>query len=179
MPPVLETAAEEATLQRKKSPLDLLKEWAIPGLIAGIVLFFAGRFGRRWASRVGVWREQRRNSKTESEAAYFEKFRAACLSDDEAGAMRSLISWLDRIAPDRRTPLRLLLEAGDTELTQRVRQLEARLFADSGNGSHGDAGSGRKLYQAVARFRKHSSFTKGTVKFSRRALLPALNPGTK
>ena len=72
------------------------------------------------------------------------------MSDDEADAMRSLISWLDRIAPDRRAPLQLLFEAGDTELTQGVRQLEARLFANAGNGSHGDAGSGKKLYQAVA-----------------------------
>ena len=178
LPPVLETAAEEATLQRKKSPLDLLKEWAVPGLVAGIVLFFTVRFGSRWAGRVGVWREERRKIKTESEAAYFEKFHKACLSDDEADAMRSLISWLDRIAPDRRAPLQLLFEAGDTELTQGVRQLEARLFANAGNGSHGDAGSGKKLYQAVARFRKNSDFTKSTGK-TRQALLPDLNPGTK
>jgi len=70
------------------------------------------------------------------------------------------------------------LQAGDTELTQRVRQLEARLFANSGNGSHGDTASGRKLYQAVARFRKNSDFTKSTGK-TRQALLPDLNPGTK
>ncbi len=101
------------------------------------------------------------------------------MSDDEVGAMRSLISRLDGIAPDKRAPLQLLLEAGDTELTQGIRQLETRLFANSGNGIHGDAGSGRKLYQAVARFRKNSSFTKGTVKFGRQALLPNLNPGTK
>ena len=67
------------------------------------------------------------------------------MSDDEVGAMRSLISRLDGIAPDKRAPLQLLLEAGDTELTQGIRQLETRLFANSGNGIHGDAGSGRKL----------------------------------
>ena len=177
LPPALETEVEEAATLQKKSLVDLLKEWSVPGLVSGILLFFGVRFGRRWARRVGIWQEERRKIKTESEAAYFENFRKACLSDDEAGAMRSLISWLDRIAPDRRAPLQLLLEAGETELTQRVRQLETRLFANSGNGSHDDTGSGRKLYQAVARFRKHSSFTKGAVKFGRQTLLPDLNPG--
>ena len=100
------------------------------------------------------------------------------MSDDEVGAMRSLISRLDGIAPDKRAPLQLLLEAGDTELTQGIRQQETRLFANSGNGSHGDAGSGRKLYQAVARFRNNSYSKKSTGK-TRQALLPDLNPGTK
>jgi len=76
------------------------------------------------------------------------------LSDDEVGAMRSLISRLDGIAPDKRAPLQLLLEAGDTELTQGIRQLETRLFANSRNGIHGDAGPGGSSTRRLRAFER-------------------------
>ncbi len=178
LPPLLETDVEKATLQRKKSPLDLLKEWAIPGLVAGILLLVGIRYGGSWIGRLQTWREERRTIMADSEAVYFENFRKPCLANDPVGAMRDLVFWLNRIATDGPASLQQLVELGDSELKTEIKSLESRLFGNSGNSAgQNDPWSGRNIYHAVKHFRKRSQRGKGTRKSHKNALLPDLNPG--
>jgi len=178
IPPALEATMDPAPVAKEKSLTETLRQWFLPGLLVALVLFVSARFGRRWVHHVAVRRKARRALEAESEAAYFRKFQSACMKNDEAGTMRSLVRWLDRFAPDQRAPLQLLLDAGDAELTQGIRTLEARLYDQSKRDLQREEWTGRKLYPVVVRFRNKNTQTRDSSGSGKEASLPELNPAS-
>ncbi|UCC99763.1 MAG: BatD family protein [Phycisphaerales bacterium] len=90
----------------------------------------------------------------ESEKAYFQHFRQACLANDPQAALRTLLAWLDRQSEfSGVTTLEDFAgQVGYTELSRLINDLHARLFGKDVNVSL--SWSGEDLARAVARARR-------------------------
>ncbi|MCZ6681355.1 MAG: hypothetical protein O7E52_29425 [Candidatus Poribacteria bacterium] len=180
LPPELQVETEEEVAEIGKSPLDVVKEWAIPVLVALALLVWGLKFRRRFVARIHVWREQARNRNANSEAAFFERFRQACMDNDPVAALRHLMFWLDRVQSenDAATIERFVNDSEDEELRLQVEYLENLLFAEK-SGQQQKDWSGRNLYSKAARARRQMRKGKKRSEARIKNSLPLLNPSAR
>ncbi len=97
-----------------------------------------------------------RARRTESEQAYFERFRQACQNNDPHTSLRTLLAWLDRqsVFYNVRTLEEFVRQTNDTELGLLIDNLYTRLFGKENKVS--GHWSGEPLARAVARARRKS-----------------------
>ncbi len=117
-----------------------------------------------------------RARRTESERAYFERFRQACQNNDPHTALRTLLAWLDRqlVFYNVRTLEEFVRQTNDTELGLLINNLYTRLFGKENKVS--GHWSGEPLAWAVARARRKSQ--KQLSKTQKDIGLCPLNPST-
>jgi len=135
------------------------------------VLALVGWIVRRHGPAIGARVAEARRLRRESEAAFFDKMLAASRRNDPHATMRALLGWVDRVTPPGQSPTvqRLLETAGDPELSEAVRGLEAALY-----GSADPAGwRGQGLARLLERARR-AGRAPGTHRSP--ALLAPLNP---
>lgn len=147
-----EDESETLVSEVRKSPLQVIKEWTIPGIVVLTLLFVLLRLRQDAVRRFRLWRQETQRRRRESEAVFFVRFRKACKANDPFGSFRHLMVWIDRFHSDSggMTLEQFLKDINDPELAKQVHRLENFLFAERPNRT---SWSGRNLYREVVNAR--------------------------
>jgi len=149
-------ATSEAPAPPPPTWRDVLRRWAPWALLAVVMIVVAAgpvwRLGQRLAARLADW--QRRRS--ESEVAYFDRFRRAAASADPIATYKGLLAWLDRCyrGPAAATVEAFVRSAEEPQLTREAEALDHRLFGEPSSRPESGSWSGRRLARLVAAARE-------------------------
>lgn len=155
------------------SPLRLVFGVLIFALIVVTGWWLYGRYYHRAKVRLVNWQHHR----TESEVAYFKRFRVACHAGDPNAAMNALVAWLDRRVESSNTATlsELCRLSPNPVLEAEIATLHKILYGQDAGQLDIEKWSGRNLYDAVSQARRTLKQRQEVGTHSIRSLAP-LNP---
>ncbi len=154
----------------------LLKKYAPVLIIVAVIVLGLGIWAWKYRQSIAERLEAYRQSRRESESAYFNRFHQACLANEPQQSFNCLIAWLERT--DRRagtvTVEQFTAQVNNPRVSQQVQELEEYLFAPEKSSTE-TQWSGLTFYQAIASIRKEWLQQQGTQQ-EQQSHLPSLNP---
>jgi hypothetical protein len=146
---------EEEIAATQKRPLDVK---SLLYLILALALLFAALwiFFIPYLKRCVAWWKRQRSIQTESEEAYFKRFRKSCNKGDPKEIMQDFLTWLDKIypGPGAATIDDFVRRADDLELQALAAGLKDELYGKSDIDESYTEWSARDFYRTVSQARK-------------------------
>ena len=140
-------------------------------IVLGLTLW-AWKYRQSIKNKLEAYRQSRR----ESESAYFNRLHQACLSNDPQQSFNCLMAWLER--SNKRSSMvtleKFTAQVSNPNVGQQVQELEQYLFSPEGSLTKGQW-SGTTFYQAIALVRKQWLQQK-PIQYKHQRRLPNLNP---
>jgi len=146
-------SAEASEAESPSSGLEVLRRWGLPAGLLVLLAWGAVTARRRYGPRVRSALEARRRERSESEVAYFGRFKDVARTGDPHATFRALVAWLDRARGPGATVSSFVADSGDEELARMVRLLDSRLYRDE-EASDPRSWSSAAFVRAVARARR-------------------------
>ena len=136
----------------------LLKKYAPVLIVVAVVILGLGLLIWKYRRALENWIEAYRQSRRESESAYFNRFHQACLSNDPLQSFNCLMAWLERTDQSvaNHTLERFTLQVNSPTVSQQVEDLEQYLFSQEqlSTDKVKNHWSGADFYKAIASMRK-------------------------
>lgn len=133
----------------------LLNKYAPILIIVTVIVMGLGLWAWKYRQSIKEWLEAYRQSRRESEPAYFHRFHQACLSNEPQHSFNCLMAWLERT--DKRSSTVTLeqftAQVNNPSIDQQVHELGQYLFSPESSSTEVQW-SGLTFYQAIASSRK-------------------------
>ncbi len=133
----------------------LLNKYAPILIIVAVIVLGLGLWAWKYRQSIENRLEAYRQSRRESESAYFHRFHQACLSNEPQHSFNCLMAWLERT--DKRsgtvTLEQFTAQVNNLSIDQQVHELEQYLFSPESSSTEVQW-SGLTFYQAIASSRK-------------------------
>ena len=133
----------------------LLNKYAPILIIVAVMIVGFGLFIWKYRQSIKNWLEAYRQSRRESESAYFHRLHQACLANEPQQSFNCLMAWLE--CTNKRsgtvTLKQFTAQVNSSSVDQQVHELEQYLF-DPEKSSTKAQWSGTTFYQAIASIRK-------------------------
>jgi hypothetical protein len=153
-----------------------LRRWGSLALFLGTLFLVLTRFIRRFGPALRERIDAAQRERSQSESAYFERFRKAAQSGDPRAAWSTLTAWLDRThrGPGAATVRGFVETASDSVLEQQVDAIDRALFGVDPPAQDAKW-SGKALARSAARSRRRKRVPSSAENMTSMQL----NPGCK
>ena len=154
----------------------LLNKYAPILIITAFIVLGLGLWAWKYRQSIKKRLEAYRQSRRESESAYFHRFHQACLSNEPQDSFNCLMAWLERTdkRSDTVTLAQFTAQVNNSTVDQQVHELEQYLFNPERTSTEAQW-SGATFYQAIASSRKQWLYQQNSHQ-RKQDHLPTLNP---